>query len=566
MTADRGRRALVLAAHGAGDGSAANALVRRLATEAAARGGFDEAAAAFHRGTPGFSDALAGLAAGSVTVVPLLTSAGYYHDLLRRALRRSSRRNVAWRVTRPVGTHPGLAAVVARRVAGLLAQHGLEPDRTATLVVGHGTRRHPHSRRATLALANALARGTAPGARGIRARLVADVAVGFLDDDPGVAEALAEIEAPNVVVVPFLIGGGKHVIKDLEAAVAEARGTEHGARDGDGSPVTAHRSPVVDIPIGDYPEMLGLILDFARTPPRAPRAAPRATEAPRPGPRARTRRFAAPTPGTVHLVGAGPGDPDLITVRGLRLLERADVVVHDRLVPPQLLHRVRPEALIIDAGKAPGGRGCSQEWINHLLVAHAREGRRVVRLKGGDPFVFGRGGEELAFCRAAGVRCEIVPGVTSALAVPAAAGIPVTHRGVVRSLAVITGQAEPGSPPLPDPAALAAMDTVVILMGRSTLRSIAADLVAAGRPADTPVACIENGTTADQRVVTGTLHSIAVAVDRAGLEAPVVTVVGAMAGWAGAFTHGARGTERRASRAEHGARSTGLPDRAIHVV
>ena len=540
MTADPGRgRALVLAAHGAGDGSAANALVRRLVTEAAARGGFDEAAAAFHRGTPGFADVLDGLSCGSVTVVPLLTSAGYYDDLLRRALRRNPRPDGRLQVTRPIGTHPGLAAVVARRVEALLRSHGLERDRTAALVVGHGTRRHPHSRRATLTLANRLARG----------RLVADVAAAFLDDDPGVEQALAEIEVPHVVVVPFLIGGGKHVTRDLEAAVARclvARGPDHGARGGARSPVTGHRSPVVDIPVGDYPEMVDLIVDLADPPPRAPSSVPRA----------RRRRAAPPTDGSVHLVGAGPGDPDLITVRGLRLLEQADVVVHDRLVPRELLRGARAGALVIDVGKAPGGRGCSQAWINHLLVTHAREGRRVVRLKGGDPFVFGRGGEELAFCREAGVPCEVVPGVTSALAVPAAAGIPVTHRGVVRSVAVITGHVEPGNRPLPDPAAVAAMDTVVILMGRSTLRSIADDLVAAGRSADTPAACIENGTTPSQRVVTATLGSIADAADRAGLEAPVVTVVGEVAKWAAEETRGA----------ERGARSTGLVDERVRVV
>ena len=551
MTASkRPGRALVLAAHGAGDGSAANARVRRLATEAAARGGFDEAAVAFHRGTPGFADVLNGLSSGSVTVVPLLTSGGYYHDLLRRALRKTSRPDVSLRVSRPIGTHHGLGEIVARRVQHVLEAHRLDPERAAVLVVGHGTRRHAHSRRATLTLANALARGAGRGTRG---GLVADVAVGFLDDDPGVEQALAEIGTPHVIVVPFLIGGGNHVMRDLdrllERGAGLARGAGHGARSVEARPpVTGHRTPIVDIPIGDYPEMVDLILDLAKFPPRAPR----------PGPRAGRRREAAPTPGSVHLVGAGPGDPDLITVRGLRLLEQADVVVHDRLAPPELLERARPDALVVDVGKTPGGKGCSQEWINHLLVSHAKGGSRVVRLKGGDPFVFGRGGEELAFCREAGVRCEVVPGVTSALAVPAAAGIPVTHRGVVRSVAVITGHVEPGSPPLPDPAAVAAMDTVVVLMGRASLRSLAGDLVAAGRSPDTPVACIENGTTPRQRVVTGTLQTIADVADQAGLQAPVVTVIGEVAKWAESDVGAERGvrsvigarTERSAERVQ----------------
>ena len=236
------------------------------------------------------------------------------------------------------------------------------------------------------------------------------------------------------------------------------------------------------------------------------------------------------TRGTVYLVGAGPGDPGLITVRGLELLRRADVIVHDRLVASELLAEARAGSEIIDAGKAPGSHRYSQDWINALLTDRARLGLCVVRLKGGDPFVFGRGFEELAACREAGVDCVVIPGVSSAFAAPAAAGIPVTRRGVVRSLAVVTAQADGDSPAgLLDFEALAAIDTVVILMGRANLRSVLQGLLEAGRDAKTPAACVERATTPQQRVAVANLATLADAADRAGLAAPVVTVVGEVA-------------------------------------
>jgi len=230
--------------------------------------------------------------------------------------------------------------------------------------------------------------------------------------------------------------------------------------------------------------------------------------------------------GWVALVGAGPGDPGLITVRGRRLLRRADVVVYDRLVDPRLLELAPVHALRVFAGKAPGGEAGAQARINALLVAHARRGRRVVRLKGGDPFLFGRGGEEVAALRAAGVRVVVVPGVTSALAVPAAAGIPVTLRGVASSVAIVTGH-EGGRV---DWARLAtAVDTLVVLMGLGRLDAIARALVAHGRAPATPVAVIRAGTTPAQVTVTGTLADIAARVRAAGLAPPAVVVVGRVA-------------------------------------
>lgn len=236
------------------------------------------------------------------------------------------------------------------------------------------------------------------------------------------------------------------------------------------------------------------------------------------------------TIGTVYLVGAGPGDPELITVRGLSLLRRADVVVHDRLVARELLDEAGTDAEMIDAGKSPGQHRFCQEWINALIVDRASRGLSVVRLKGGDPFVFGRGFEEVTACHEAGVPCVVIPGVSSAIAAPAAAGIPVTTRGLVRSLAIVTAQvARDGSGPALDYAALAAMDTVVILMGRAKLGVTCRALIAAGRSPQTPAACIERATTCDQRTVRGTLDSLEEAVSRANLQAPVVTVIGTVA-------------------------------------
>ncbi len=234
--------------------------------------------------------------------------------------------------------------------------------------------------------------------------------------------------------------------------------------------------------------------------------------------------------GIVYLVGAGPGDPGLMTVRGLELLRRADVVVHDRLIPRELLGDARPDAEVIAVGKTPKCHTVSQERIHELLVSRAAEGLLVVRLKGGDPFVFGRGYEEMTACRDAGVECVVVPGVTSAIAVPAAAGIPITQRRSVRSLAIITARfASDSTAPALDYEALAKMDTVVILMGRAKLAEVARSLIQAGRTASIPAACIEWGTTPRQRVTVATLGTIAEAADRDGLNAPVVTVVGEVA-------------------------------------
>ena len=229
-----------------------------------------------------------------------------------------------------------------------------------------------------------------------------------------------------------------------------------------------------------------------------------------------------PGTGRVVLVGGGPGADDLITVRGLRALQSADVVVADRLAPRGLLVGLRAE--IIDVGKTPYHHPVPQAEINALLVDHARAGRAVVRLKGGDPFLLGRGGEEVAACRAAGVEVEVVPGVSSAIAAPAAAGIPVTHRGVAQGLLVISGHDELS------PAFLAAWPhTLVVLMGMARLAELTAGLLRAGKPAATPAAVVQRAWDAGQRVVRAPLAELPARVTKTQLANPAVIVIGPVA-------------------------------------
>ncbi|MGY1915324.1 uroporphyrinogen-III C-methyltransferase [Blastococcus sp. SYSU DS0973] len=237
---------------------------------------------------------------------------------------------------------------------------------------------------------------------------------------------------------------------------------------------------------------------------------------------------AGAAPGRVVLVGGGPGDPGLITVRGRQALAEADVVLVDHLAPRSLLTCLAPGAEVIDAAKLPRARFMAQERINDLLVGHARAGRRVVRLKGGDPFVFGRGMEELAACTAAGVPVEVVPGVTSAVAVPALGGIPVTHRGLTHEFVVVSGHLPPGHPQsLVDWAALGRLrGTLVVLMGVETAPAIAAALVEHGRAPDTPVAVVTDGSTATQRSVRTTLADLPRVFAAGRIRPPAVWIVG----------------------------------------
>jgi uroporphyrin-III C-methyltransferase len=237
--------------------------------------------------------------------------------------------------------------------------------------------------------------------------------------------------------------------------------------------------------------------------------------------------------GKVYLVGAGPGDPDLITVKGRHCLEIAETVIYDRLVNPRLLDWVPQSAIRICVGKTGGGYAFPQEEINRLLVEHAGKGRQVIRLKGGDPFVFGRGGEELQYLARAGIPFEVIPGVSAAFAVPAAAGIPVTHRDWASSVAVVTGhQCEDPASTINWGALARGVDTLVVLMPLHRLKQIVSQLIMAGRSADTPAALIESGTLPNQRQVVTTLDKIEVEAARHAISSPALLVVGEVVGLA----------------------------------
>jgi len=241
---------------------------------------------------------------------------------------------------------------------------------------------------------------------------------------------------------------------------------------------------------------------------------------------------------TVYLVGAGPGDPGLLTARALELIAAADVIVYDRLIPGSALAGARPDATLIYAGKEGGGPSMPQPEISRLLVTHGASGAAVVRLKGGDPFVFGRGGEEAEELRAAGIDFEVVPGVTAGVAGPAYAGIPVTHRDAASAVAFVTGHEDPskGASAL-DWAALAAFPgTLVFYMGVRQLPAIASELIGAGRDPNEPAAVVSRGTLPDQEVVSSTLRRIAEVAADAGIRAPAVIVVGRVAGMRDALT------------------------------
>lgn len=230
----------------------------------------------------------------------------------------------------------------------------------------------------------------------------------------------------------------------------------------------------------------------------------------------------------VALVGGGPGDPDLITVRGRRLLADADVVVADRLAPRELLAELPEHVEVIDASKIPYGRFMAQEAINRTLVEHAKAGKFVVRLKGGDPYVFGRGGEELLACAEAGLPVTVVPGISSSISVPAAVGVPVTHRGMTHEFTVVSGHVGPDDErSLTNWEALAGMTgTLVLLMAVDKIGAIAARLIRDGRAADTPVAVVQEGTTAAQRRVDATLATVAATVEAERIKPPAVIVIG----------------------------------------
>ena len=370
------------------------------------------------------------------------------------------------------------------------------------LVVGHGSRRAEANEDVREATARIGARG------GFRL-----IEPAFLEiEHPNVHEGfdrLVQRGALDITVHPYFLSPGRHTRGDIPAEVSDAARRHPGVKYRITQPLSAHPL-VIEASVERIFESIHLETDAN---------AGKALQLSR-------VRFLA-EPGTVYLVGAGPGDPGLLTVKALALLESCDTVVYDYLVNPDVLGHVPESAERIYVGKVGGGRSTPQPQINRLLIQHARARKRVVRLKGGDPFLFGRGGEEAEALVEAGIPFEVVPGISSALAVPAYAGIPLTHRGLSSSVVVTTGaRGADGMFEGRTLAQLATADTIVVLMGVAHLRDIANELMNSGRSGKTPAAVIRWGTYNGQQTITGTLDSIAVQVARAGMRAPAVIIIG----------------------------------------
>ena len=363
------------------------------------------------------------------------------------------------------------------------------------LVVGHGSRREEANRDVRDVAVQIGKRGGFPLVQAAFLEIEEpDISAGF--------KRLVRQGARSIIVHPYFLSPGRHTRGDLPREVSIV------AAD---FPNVTYR---ITEPLAAHPLVIAASVERIREtiePERSKSDPP---------------RFMA-RQGTVYLVGAGPGDPDLLTLKARDLLSSCEVVIYDYLVNPEILGYVPRSAERIYVGKVGGGRQTPQDQINTLLIEQALFGKSVVRLKGGDPFLFGRGGEEAEALRAAGISFEVVPGVSSALAVPAYAGIPLTHRGLSSSVAVVTGARsgdgahEPGAY-----GNLAAADTIVVLMGLSHLRKIAHELTNAGRSPETPVAVVRWGSYHGQEIVTGTLHTIASEAERVGIRAPAVIIVG----------------------------------------
>lgn len=361
------------------------------------------------------------------------------------------------------------------------------------LVVGHGSRREEANRDVREAARRIGLRGN-----------FALIGAAFLEiAHPNISEGFARLVeqgARDITVHPYFLSPGRHTRGDIPVEVREAASQHECITYRITEPLSAHH--------------LVIEASVARI---------RETQGDGQG----SFKGMAARRGVVYLVGAGPGDPGLLTVKARDLLATCEVVIYDSLVNPELLSFVPDDAERIYVGKVGGGRQTPQDEINRLLVAQALAGKAVVRLKGGDPFLFGRGGEEAEALTAHGIQFEIVPGVSSALAVPAYAGIPLTHRGLSSSVAVVTGARKgDGAYDSQQLASLAAADTLVILMGVAHLREIVGDLIGSGRGPETPVAVIRWGTYGGQQTLVGTLRTIADEASRVGLRAPSVIIVG----------------------------------------
>jgi len=373
--------------------------------------------------------------------------------------------------------------------------------KSGVLVVGHGSRRQEANEDVREAARRIAERGG-----------FSLVEAAFLEiEHPNIGEGFARLVqrgAREITVHPYFLSPGRHTRGDIPVEVEEAAKRHIGVNYRITEPLSAHKL-VIAASVDRICETIERHNTESETEIKTMSSARHKAER-----------------GTVYLVGAGPGDPGLLTVKARDLLESCDVIVYDYLVNPDLLDYVPDGAERIYVGKVGGGRQTPQDQINYLLIDQAQRRRRVVRLKGGDPFLFGRGAEEAEALRSAGIPFEVVPGISSALAVPAYAGIPLTHRDLSSSVAVLTGSRAGDGALTRSLAAHSSTDTIVVLMGVTHLNEIAGDLIAAGRSGETPAAVIRWGTYEAQQTITGTLSTISVQAKRLGMRPPAVIVVG----------------------------------------
>ncbi|MFI6269627.1 uroporphyrinogen-III C-methyltransferase [Micromonospora zamorensis] len=521
--------------------------VRRRGDVGDVEGGFIELS------RPPLTDAVGALVARghrALVALPLvLTAAGHGKGDIPAAMAREQERHpgLSYRYGRPLGPHPLLHDALEERIDVALAG----ADRAGTALAA--------ADRAGTALAGAdragtwvalIGRGsTDPDANAEVAKVArllwegrgyAGVEPGFVSlaqpSVPAVLERLRRLGARRIVVAPYFLFAG--VLPDRIVAQSAEFAAAHPDLDVRVAEVIGDCDALADLVRERYAEALGgdirMNCDTCAYRVLMPGFADKVGRPQRPhdhpdDPVGHHHHHGHDHDhGSVAVVGGGPGPDDLITVRGKALLDAADVVVVDRLAPQGLLAGLRPDVLVVDAAKVPRGPSMAQESINAALVSHARAGRRVVRLKGGDPYVFGRGHEEVQACTAAGVPVTVVPGVSSAIAAPALAGVPVTHRGVAHDVTVVSGHLPPGHPDsLVDWAALArARGTVVLLMAVDTIAKIASVLIEHGRAPETPVLAVQDAGQADQRSVPARLDEIGAVAAREGVGPPAVFVLG----------------------------------------
>ncbi|MEH1165051.1 uroporphyrinogen-III C-methyltransferase [Micromonospora sp. CPCC 205539] len=508
--------------------------VRRRGSVGDVEGGFIELS------RPPLTEAVGALVARghrALVALPLvLTGAGHGKGDIPAAMGREQQRHpgLSYRYGRPLGPHPLLHDALEQRIDAAL--NGADRAGTWVALIGRGST-DPDANAEVAKVARLLWEG----------RGYAGVEPGFISlaepSVPAVLDRLRRLGARRIVVAPYFLFAG--VLPDRIVAQAADFAAAHPDLDVRVADLIGDCDELADLVLERHAEALGgdirMNCDTCAYRVLMPGFADKVGRPQRPHDHPDDpvgghhhhhdhdhHDHDHDHLGSVAVVGGGPGPDDLITVRAKALLDAADVVVVDRLAPQGLLAGLRPDVLVVDAAKVPRGPSMAQDDINAVLVSHARAGRRVVRLKGGDPYVFGRGHEEVQACRAAGVPVTVVPGVSSAIAAPALAGVPVTHRGVAHDVTVVSGHLPPGHPDsLVDWAALGrARGTLVLLMAVDTIAKIAAALVEHGRAPETPVLAVQDAGQPDQRSVPARLDEIGAVAAREGIGPPAVFVLG----------------------------------------